>query len=78
MSLLDLYREHYTEACDGEMSVPDYFELCKRNPHTYATAAERMLAAIGEPEVVDTRNDPRLSRLFSNRTIRRYPAFREF
>jgi serine protein kinase len=37
-----------------------------------------MLAAIGEPEVVDTRNDPRLSRLFSNRIIRRYPAFREF
>ena len=44
----------------------------------YASPAERMLAAIGEPEVVDTRNDPRLSRLFSNRTIRRYPAFQEF
>jgi serine protein kinase len=44
----------------------------------YATAAERMLAAIGEPEVVDTRTDPRLSRIFSNRIIRRYPAFREF
>src|ERR1700740_2959521 len=26
----------------------------------------------------DTRNDPRLSRIFSNRVIRRYPAFREF
>src|SRR5690606_37738642 len=44
----------------------------------YANAAERMLAAIGEPELIDTRNDPRLSRLFSNRVIRRYPAFREF
>ncbi|PKD78454.1 PrkA family serine protein kinase, partial [Escherichia coli] len=30
------------------------------------------------PEIVDTRNDPRLSRLFSNQTIRRYPAFQEF
>src|SRR5437868_2741928 len=37
-----------------------------------------MLAAIGEPELFDTRNDPRLSRIFSNRVIRRYPAFREF
>ena len=37
-----------------------------------------MLAAIGEPEIVDTRNDPRLSRLFSNRVIKRYPAFAEF
>ena len=34
--------------------------------------------AIGEPELVDTRNDPRLSRIFGNRVIRRYPAFREF
>jgi serine protein kinase len=37
-----------------------------------------MLAAIGEPEVIDTRNDPRLSRLFSNRLLKRYPAFKEF
>ena len=44
----------------------------------YATAAERMLAGIGEPELVDTRNDPRLARIFSNRVIKRYPAFREF
>ena len=37
-----------------------------------------MLAAIGEPELVDTRNDPRLSRIFANKVIRLYPAFREF
>ncbi len=37
-----------------------------------------MLAAIGEPELVDTRNDPRIGRIFGNRVIRRYPAFREF
>ena len=36
------------------------------------------LAAIGEPQLVDTRNDTRLARIFSNRVIRRYPAFREF
>ena len=37
-----------------------------------------MLAGIGEPELIDTRNDQRMSRIFGNRTIRRYPAFREF
>lgn len=37
-----------------------------------------MLAAIGEPQSVDTRHEPRLSRIFSNRVIRRYPAFAEF
>ena len=60
------------------MSLEEYLELCRRDPSAYASAAERMLSAIGEPEVVDTRNDSRLSRLFSNRMIRRYPAFREF
>ena len=42
------------------------------------TAPERILAAIGEPEMVDTASDPRLGRIFMNRTIRRYPAFAEF
>ena len=44
----------------------------------HATAAERMLKAIGEPQTVDTRNDPRLSRIFANKVIKRYPAFAEF
>jgi serine protein kinase len=37
-----------------------------------------MLAAIGEPTLVDTRNDTRLSRIFANKVIKIYPAFREF
>jgi serine protein kinase len=60
------------------MSVQDYLELCKTTPLAYATAAERMLQAIGEPELVDTRLDPRLSRIFSNKMIKIYPAFRDF
>ena len=78
MNLFDLYREQYAKSSDEEISLTEYFDLCKRDPLAYATAAERMLAAIGEPEIIDTRNDSRLSRLFSNRMIRRYPAFREF
>jgi serine protein kinase len=78
MSVLETFRSHYLKARDEEMSLYDYLDLCKREPMAYATPAERMLAAIGDPESVDTRNDPRLSRIFSNRVIRRYPAFREF
>ena len=38
-----------------------------------------MLAGIGEPELVDTRNDPRLSRIFGNKRHQAsIPAFREF
>jgi serine protein kinase len=78
MSIIERFREGYLKARDEEMSLEEYLALCKRDPLAYASAAERMLAAIGEPELVDTRNDPRLSRIFSNRLIRRYPAFREF
>ncbi|NVO99799.1 PrkA family serine protein kinase, partial [Photobacterium damselae subsp. damselae] len=37
-----------------------------------------LLMAIGEPEMIDTAQDPRLSRLFSNRVIARYKTFEEF
>lgn len=44
----------------------------------YASAAERMVAAIGEPEIIDTSDDPRLSRIFSNQKIRVYQSFADF
>jgi serine protein kinase len=44
----------------------------------YANAAERLLAAIGEPQMIDTAKDARLGRIFLNRTIRSYPAFSKF
>jgi serine protein kinase len=78
MGVLQQYSANYARTRGVEMSLGEYLELCKSDPMAYATAAERMLAAIGEPEVVDTRTDSRLSRIFSNRIIRRYPAFREF
>jgi len=60
------------------MSIDEYLALCQRDPMAYGSAAQRMLTAIGEPEMVDTRSDPHLSRLFANKVIRRYPAFAEF
>jgi serine protein kinase len=44
----------------------------------YAGPHERLLAAIGEPEMIDTSMDGRLGRIFMNRTIRVYRAFDEF
>lgn len=60
------------------MSLQEYLELCKSDSGAYASAAERLLAAIGEPELVDTSRDSRLSRIFSNKVIQRYEAFKEF
>src|SRR6267378_2215293 len=77
-ALLETFRSNYSATQDEELSLDEYLDLCKREPTVYATAAERMLAGIGEPEMVDTRNDQRLARLFGNRIVKRYPAFREF
>ncbi len=63
---------------EAEISLAEYLDACKRDPLVYSTATERLLAAIGEPEMVDTSKDPRLGRIFMNRTIRAYPAFSEF
>ncbi len=71
-------RQSFESQRQQEMSLVDYLNLCRTEPMTYATAAERMVAAIGEPETIDTAKDPRLGRIFMNRTIKAYPAFAEF
>jgi serine protein kinase len=72
------YARSFEAHREAEMSLAEYLEACRDNPMMYATATERLLAAIGEPEMVDTSKDARLGRIFMNRTIRAYPAFSEF
>ena len=71
-------RRAYEGRRESDMSVLEYLRLCREDPTAYASAPERMVAAIGEPEVVDTSKDARLGRVFMNRTIKVYPAFDEF
>ena len=78
MSIFARYQSRYEAAQEEEMSVQEYLDLCRRDPTAYASVAERMLMAIGEPELVDTRLDHRLSRIFANKMMKLYPAFREF
>ncbi len=78
MSLFSHYQSRFDQSRPEEYTLEQYLNLCKTDPTAYATAAERLLTAIGEPEVVDTSKDARLSRMFSNKMIRRYPAFHEF
>ena len=78
MDVISHFAARYERTKVEELSLEDYLAECRRNPLAYATAAERMLQAIGEPQMLDTRNDPRLSRIFANKTIKIYPAFAEF
>jgi len=44
----------------------------------YASAPERMIAAIGEEKLIDASTDPRLGRIFLNRTMKHYSGFKDF
>ena len=78
MSIFSHFQQRFEATRQEEYSLQEYLELCKTDRSAYATAAERMLMAIGSPELLDTSVDPRLSRIFSNKVIRRYPAFADF
>ncbi len=71
-------RRAYESKRESEMSLSEYLDLCRGDPMAHATAAERMVAAIGEAEILDTSKNPRLGRVFMNRTIRVYPSFADF
>src|SRR5689334_1068945 len=72
------YARSFEQRREAEMSLQDFLSLCRDDPMAYATAHERLLAAIGDPKMVDTSKDARLGRIFMNRTVRFYPAFAEF
>ncbi|MEM6415705.1 MAG: PrkA family serine protein kinase [Pseudomonadota bacterium] len=76
--VFDLFTENYTKAKQEAMSLRDYLLSARDEPMLYASPAERMVKSIGEPEMIDTSQDPRLSRIFFNRTIRQYKAFKGF
>lgn len=78
MNLFQEFQNSYETSQQQEMSIMDYLELCKQEPLAYASSAERILTAIGEPLIVDTSKDDRLGRVFMNRTVKVYPAFEDF
>ncbi len=78
LDVFDLFSESYQKVRQEAMSLRDYLLAARDDQMLYASPAERMVKAIGEPEMLDTSKDPRLARIFFNRTIRRYAAFDGF
>ena len=76
--LFSSFTRKFDDRHQAEMSIEDYLLGCRNDPLMHASAPERLLAAIGEPEIIDTSRDQRLGRIFMNRTIRRYASFRNF
>ena len=49
MDAISNFAARYVRLREEEMSIDEYLALCQRDPMAYATSAQRMLAAIGEP-----------------------------
>lgn len=77
-NIFSKYKNRYSSRQATEMSLGEYLELCKQDKTAYASVAERMLLAIGEPEVFDTSKNERLGRIFMNKKIFYYKAFSDF
>ena len=76
--LFNAFARSFEVRSETDMSMAEYLKSCRGDPMRYANAAERLLAAIGEPQMIDTAKDARLGRIFLNRTMRAYPAFAGF
>ena len=76
--LFELYSQSYDKKKQSELTLKQFLDGCRSDPMLYASASERMLAAIGEPKLVDTAKDNRLSRIFLNRTLKIYEPFQDF
>ena len=72
------FSKSYDKQKAVEYTLKQYLEACKTDPSLHATASERMLKAIGDPINIDTSKDPVLGRIHMNRTIKTYPAFKDF
>ena len=78
MKILDQYKKDYQDRKTEVMTVEEFLKGAQKDSSYYANAHERMLKAIGEPELVDTSKDPKSSRIFGNRMIKRYKTFSDF
>ena len=59
-SLFNAFARSFEVRSETDMSMAEYLESCRGDPMRYANAAERLLAAIGEPQMIDTAKDARL------------------
>src|ERR1700734_2956481 len=76
--IFSIFSMAYARERRTAMSLMEFLEGCRDDPGMRASVAERMIPAIGEPVIVDTAKDPRLGRIFLNRTIKLYPSLSGF
>lgn len=76
--ILGKLKAQKTEREAQTMSFLEWMELCKTEPAAYENFADRLIKAIGKPEIVDTKNADLQTRLvYGGRKVARYAAFKD-
>lgn len=78
MSIFKKYKDNFNKQQPTKLTIESYVKLFEKDPTVLRTPSERMLAAIGEPEIIDTSLNVRQSKIFGNRLIKQYKPFAEF
>lgn len=78
MKILTQYKKNFNKTKEETMTLESYLKKLKTDKSLYSSPYERLLKAIGKPELVNTSSDSKLSRIFGNRTIKIYKTFSEF
>lgn len=78
MKLFEKHKKEFDSRKTEILSLEDYLKKARKDSSCYASAAERMLKAIGEPKLLDTSKSPTLRRIFNNRLIKSYEVFKDF
>jgi serine protein kinase len=78
MRILTQYKKHFNRTKEENMYLESFLKKLKTDKSLYSSPYERLLKAIGEPELINTSTDSKLSRIFGNRTIKVYKTFKQF
>lgn len=74
--LLGKMKARASELKEETLSVGDWMELCKTDSNAYASFSDRLLKAIGAPEIVDTtKSDVQTRLIHGGKKIARYAPF---
>ena len=77
MSVLEKVRQRVVSS-SHQLSLEEYLNDCKTTPEMYFNPYQRMMKAIGDPEIIDTSQDARLGRIFQNRKLKTWASFSNF
>ena len=78
MKALEKYKSKFTFSPVEVMDFSEYLKRAKKDSSLYMTASERMVKAIGDPEYINTGDDPRLRRIFGSKLLPTYKVFNDF